>query len=262
MLNWAKKHRWTAAILVALGALVAIGLLSLLAPWYGEICEKNEYTNTKECASHHIILVALWQIGEFLRSANGAITAVATVFLGFITWRLVILGIEQSRTSRAQLRAYVFLENAGIFDGPTWPSAPQPVAAGCPCSMIAIKNFGVTPAFNVRHWANVKFVAVTPDGHLQGGVLDAPAVLTGLGPSTIPPTGTTRLSRNLGRAITPYEMGLMAAPAYAIIVYGKITYDDTFGEPHETNYCAGYSGAWPPAPGTNLVYLSEGNGAT
>lgn len=71
-------------------------------------------------------------------------TALATIFLAFITVGLVILGFEQSKTSRAELRAYVKMSHTSpgfTFD-----------AAG-PVTQIEVRNNGRTPA-------NVSYVLI------------------------------------------------------------------------------------------------------
>jgi hypothetical protein len=46
----------------------------------------------------------------------GAPSAASTILLTFITFGLVVLGWMQFSTTRAQLRAYVGIETAGIYD--------------------------------------------------------------------------------------------------------------------------------------------------
>ncbi len=199
----------------------------------------------------------------FLETHDGAITAVATVLLMINTGALAWIGYRQIVTTRAQLRPYVFIDSGSIVDGATPPNVSAPAQTGCPNSGLLIKNSGVTPAFKTRHWSAVKLTHVTLDARLPAGVLDAPADITNIcSPTTIAPGATSTLTRNLMRTITPYEIGLLANPAFAIISYGKITYEDSFGIQHETNYCLGYAGAYPRPTGTILVYMTDGNSAT
>lgn len=62
--------------------------ISLFVPIYGEICAKDEYTNTKECTPYHIALVALWHILKATNDWSAAITALATLAIGAFTLQL------------------------------------------------------------------------------------------------------------------------------------------------------------------------------
>jgi hypothetical protein len=199
------------------------------------------------------------------RHDEGVITAIATALLTAITLGLVFLGVEQSRTTRAQLRAYVFIDSASLTDGPTWPQAPVPAQNGCPNSAIWIKNHGTTPAFKVRHWQNVTVSPVNVDG-----TVPPPAIaiddktVRDMSQTAIGPGAQTHLGRNLGRALTPFEIQALGAPntSFAILVYGRILYEDAFGDEHVTDYCVGYAGVYPIPPGTILTFMSSGNRAT
>ena len=197
---------------------------------------------------------------------NGsAITAAATALLFFVTGLLGYLAWEQGHTARAQLRAYVFVEKPAIYDGPTWPNVTNPVQSGCPNGGITIRNLGSTPAFNVRHWAAVIASTINFDGRLPANTLTYPDnVIRALSPTTIGPSASTILTRNLGRPLTPNEIQMLANPnpSFALVLYGRITYDDTFGVGHVTDYSLGWSGHYPVAQNTTLTFLAEGNRAT
>jgi hypothetical protein len=79
-----RERRQAVAMFVFGLALLAWGAWLLgWIPTYAEYCEQNPQTHQKECATHHIFLIALWQIGKALDAAAPAITAIAT---GFIAW--------------------------------------------------------------------------------------------------------------------------------------------------------------------------------
>jgi hypothetical protein len=107
---------------------------------------------SKNGSANVSISVGYWDCtGQFVIDDHDAITAIATALLTFVTAGLVWIGFQQFNTTRAQLRAYVLVEGASIVDGPTFPNVLVPVATGCVHSMVTIKNFGATPAFDVRH---------------------------------------------------------------------------------------------------------------
>ena len=74
---------------------------------------------------------------------SALITGIATVVLAVITWRLVALGIEQSATTRAQLRAYL---SVVIGLGVNQDRVRELKFEAKPF----ILNNGETPAYNVR----------------------------------------------------------------------------------------------------------------
>ncbi len=133
------RQRWVVGAGVVAVALVEV---SWFLPLYGEICRKDAYSGHKDCASYHLVLVIGWHIGEILNYYSGAVAAVATALLAFITYRLVALGKEQSDTTRAQLRAYVLIKTAFF--------ARNPNGLGPWGVQIELQNFGQTPAKNVR----------------------------------------------------------------------------------------------------------------
>jgi hypothetical protein len=193
------------------------------------------------------------------RHDGEAITAISTAILTFVTLGLVLLGMEQSRTTRAQLRAYVLVESASIQDQGTLPSAPVQATSGCPFARVIIKNSGQTPATEVRHISRITIGQVGTDDILCVSPTDQ---LIAVAPATIiGPSGTTSSDSNLGRALTPFELTAMAAVGQALYVYGRITYRDVFGRKHETNYRLGYAGGYPPHPQTVLLFTQNGNSA-
>jgi hypothetical protein len=80
-----------------------------------------------------------WGFIEHHVSAEGW-TAFATILLALITGGLVYFGFEQAKTTRAQLRAYLFIDECRIKDVG---------AMGYPEATVDIKNFGQTPAHGV-----------------------------------------------------------------------------------------------------------------
>jgi hypothetical protein len=102
-------------------------------------------------------------------------TALATVLLTFVTAGLVLFNFRQERTTRVQLRAYVFVRAARI-------NGVRPGQA--PTATITLQNFGQTPAFRVRQWANMGFDQWPPT--MEPPMEDRPGDIlpeTTLGPS-------------------------------------------------------------------------------
>jgi hypothetical protein len=102
---------------------------------------------------------------RFADTHNALITALATVLLSAITFGLILSGVDQQNTSRAQLRAYVFVDNAEIThieDG-----------AGVPEGHVFIKNFGQTPAYKVTSVAGFAISVHPPPQNLNLTITEA-----------------------------------------------------------------------------------------
>jgi hypothetical protein len=89
--------RLTLALCIGL-ILAVLVAVTYFIPLYEEICTKNEYTGEKECGRYHLVTVALWHLFKILDAASVAITGLATVLLAYITYRLVSVAREQTRT--------------------------------------------------------------------------------------------------------------------------------------------------------------------
>lgn len=136
--------------LVGVMFLVACALALGWLPTHVKYCEQSPQTNHKECATYHIALVAVWQVGKLLDAIAAPLTALATVAIGYFTFtlkastdRLWIAG-EKARklsenTAKQQLRAYLSIESA-ISEG-EHPYTPEFKAK------IIFKNCGQTPAY-------------------------------------------------------------------------------------------------------------------
>jgi hypothetical protein len=78
---------------------------------------------------------------KMLDAHNGAITAVFTALLTFITGGLVWTGYRQITTTRAQLRAYVLTSRTVVTNVVHGDGVPE--------AHVTLKNYGQTPAHNV-----------------------------------------------------------------------------------------------------------------
>jgi hypothetical protein len=193
--------------------------------------------------------------GAFTAANGNAITAIATVLLSGVTGGLVWLGIEQSNTARAQLRAYVFVESAAIADGPT-PYGPLHAVSGCPRCLINVRNYGNTPAYEV---SNISDILVEAPSNINN--LSIPDISDYV-KASIGPKGGTTAERDLGRALSPFEIDAIMRGDLLLIINGKITYQDVWGKSHYTEFRLGYVGQYPPPRGVILRFLTTGNKAT
>ena len=114
-----------------------------------------EHNETKQCTSLRSTVFEgaqpmVYRIGCWLDAHNGAITGVATGLLAIITAWLVFVAREQSRTTRAQLRAYVFPKKIGV----------NLYIGQVPKYCVLIRNTGQTPAYKLHcidRFASVSF---------------------------------------------------------------------------------------------------------
>jgi hypothetical protein len=217
--------RRTKLAVSAIGVLVAVALLSLLLPVYGEICGQSQQPGHENCASYHMLFVVFWYIGKIGNDYGVAITALATGLLAVITWRLVALGREQSNTTRAELRAYLsVVVGAGVYQDDKCKFEAKP----------GIINNGQTPAYNVRYRAKAEILS---DSVAVSYTFTAPPD-TPKSQSSIGPKENRLLS-----AILPYRVAdsevqdIMDGNGKALWVWGVVHYDDVFGKAHFTQFC-------------------------
>src|ERR1700719_3570647 len=144
---------------MAFGCLVGVlsGLLAVTIELVqGEICEYNQATEHEECTTYSIVPFLLIQVGKPLNDYGVAITALATVAIGFFTLTLKLstdklweAGETQRRlyedTAERQLRAYVHITKASFSN-----------LRGDAEFFIEYKNCGQTPAYRMRSWNIMK----------------------------------------------------------------------------------------------------------
>jgi hypothetical protein len=162
---------WRRAILASLFILAAAAWLQFaieasFVPASAEICQKNEYTGQKECATYQTHHFVIFHIFKFFDAV--VVTAIATVILAIFTARLWWstdklqsitsdlheMAQTQERTFRKQERAY--LVGGGPYGAPRFELNPRQVhqAKHFPVSghftdrkRMTIQNYGKTPAF-------------------------------------------------------------------------------------------------------------------
>lgn len=199
-------------------------------------------------------------LGPFTRENHGPITAVFTIFLGigtFLLWwttRDLVEGAE--KTARRQLRAYVFPFSATVFDRGAIPNAAHQNSAlsGYIAAHMIIQNSGQTPAYEVIHWSEVDVRRIDEEHSLK-----VPSPLDRQGMATIPPTGTTNKTRYRPAQLSQAEINGIVVGSYAIYVWGRIEYVDSFHRDRFTNYRLRYTGTYPPDANALMSFCDGGN---
>jgi hypothetical protein len=168
-------------------------------------------------------------------------TTIANIFLVFITGGLVCVGLLQVSTSRAQLRAYVFVSSGQIS------SLGQ---AGILKVRLVVQNFGQTPAYKTSVWLEM----------IEAAFPAEPSVFAAddikVKNLTLGPGGQNAVS--IGRPDWPGKTFLSTEAFY---VYGRIEYLDCFNRKQKTNFRL-YKGGPSGVSGADLNFATDGNQAT
>ena len=160
---------------------------------------------------------------HYAESHDPLITAIGKILLACVTGGLVLMTYLQIRTTRAQLRAYVFPESGSLYDGMAL-NPPIPAKTNEPGVIFAWKNTGQTPASNVVSWDQLAVIEPINENRLTIPALRN-VFASHLGAGAV---GSKALW--FGRALTPNEIADVVAGARYIYLYGRIEYSDIFGK--------------------------------
>ncbi|MER9890035.1 hypothetical protein NKJ48_31115 [Mesorhizobium sp. M0114] len=267
--------------------LAFVGALLLLAAWQsgltGEICEKANQEN-ETCAPYNLAFFIIIKLREFVDNNEGLITALATIVIAAFTgtlWKsthdLGVAGERQmtlietnaaqqsidmqastkaaqdavrvmQKSAEQQLRAYVLAAESGI----EFPFDNDPVAH------VVIKNFGQTPAYDVRSWI-----------HIWVEEFPLPAALPGPPPDDFPMSQTvcgpgfhTEFVHKRENPLNPISIKMINDETAAIYVYGAIKYRDCFGVERGTSYLRFFRGKFVAGDTKQMSSYPDGNEAT
>jgi hypothetical protein len=177
---------------------------------------------------------------------NSFITALATVLLAVITLGLILSGVDQLRTTRAQMRAYVWAEinPSKNLDDPNFGVSAN------------IKNSGQTPAYEVHTWSNTQPVAEPPpNGFVFAG---APEHIPG--PRyVVNPSSKHFMQAFPEVALTVEERFAIRDGFLVLYFWGEVRYRDTFGENRMARFRLRL--AAEGLHGGQWAYCDEGNDA-
>jgi hypothetical protein len=157
-------------------------------------------------------------------------------------------------TARRQLRAYVFPDNAGLYEG--MMLTPQmPIHANEPGVVLVWRNTGQTPARRVISWGQIAVIEPINEDKLTVPPLQD-IFFNNLGLN-----GSANKALWFGRALTTTEIADIGVGAKAIYLYGRIEYRDIFRKKRFTNFRFRYAGQFPPPPGVIFFVCEKGNEA-
>jgi hypothetical protein len=178
------------------------------------------------------------KVTDTLVAAFTGLLFFATIALYAATKNLVK---SSERTARRQLRSYVFIEGATLYDGSTLET-PDPKRFNEPGVTMAFKNVGQTPAYDSITWAKIEVLPVDSDRLLKVPRMKF-EYYRHLGPN-----GVTQKGIWLGKKLTPQEIEDIRAKKSAIYLFGRIQYRDCFRQKHFANFRFFYNGIYPPNP--------------
>lgn len=136
------------------------------------------------------------------------------------------VGVMEDARNR-QLRAYVCVAGAVM----NFQSKENPEV------QVEIKNFGVTPAYNLRHWIHTWI-----ERYPLNVSLPTPSDDFQMAESILPPTGTHIMVLSRPLPIPAHALPMIGTPEGTIYVYGEIRYRDAFGAERYTRYRLIYGG--------------------
>jgi hypothetical protein len=146
-------------------------------------------------------------------------------------------------TAERQLRAYVGVSDSSIHG----------VETGAPEAIVNFKNFGQTPAYDVRMWIHIWITEHPLTEVLPEAPEDLPKATSVLYPGS-------HLSFFMPKEppVPAEHIHLLGTAEGTIYVYGGITYRDAFDRRRTTKFRLMYGGQEPPRD-TRLSHDTEGN---
>jgi hypothetical protein len=85
---------------------VLLLLLAWLASWTlglsGQICNQQAATQQSECPSYNLVFVVLWHLIEIANWLSPALTALATIAIGYFTWTIWHSGEDTTKLVKKQ----------------------------------------------------------------------------------------------------------------------------------------------------------------
>ena len=162
-------------------------------------------------------------LGEFVHDRKDEILVAFTVILAFSTIFLWVatrdLVESAERTAKRQLRAYVGVDEVSI---------KVVERDKKPFIYVRIKNYGQTPAYSLRYWADIIIAPTFPD---QSAFKDR----TWCGESVLDPGSVFGIYSQKTDALLPDEADAIGRDTKRIYFMARIVYRDAFGKKRHTD---------------------------
>lgn len=219
--KWGVQLKWAHKKVAA--ALIVVGLIgaSFLIPAQKQICGKNPYTAQKECATYQITVAWIITAGEFLEYHAGAITALATAFIGVFTYTLNKNSKRQAELTEILERAFITVEPRGV----------KGIHDNRAIGQVEMRNSGGLPATAIR-W-NIRMEI---DRDKMRKIFDIAEPDIGDSTNLLAPNATMPrfVAEKLKRTVELTSNGA------ALYIWGKVYYLDGFGNQRWTRFCHRY----------------------
>jgi hypothetical protein len=235
------------------GFVLIVGLESSLIPTYGEICSKNAETGQKDCAAYDIALVALWHLGEFLNYYGVAITAAATVAIGWFTATLWRATTEQGRVTNAALQLARDEFNA--------THRPEIVVHAVEFAPIAYDadsqdcRIGANIFYFNKGRAPATIVAIKAGITRRRGLPASVMTVDNLAPQLFEVIHLVSGGKGSFQLVCPYA--LSDPQGSDVLCLGRVSYLDAAGQSRETGFCCRFdpgSESWVPVHNPAFEY--------
>lgn len=179
--------------------------------------------------------------------ANGdTITALSTALLTVVTVMLMFLAGEQTRTSRAELRGYVFAE-----------MGPVEIEVGkIPTMDVRTKNYGTTPVRKLAMTGMITVLDLPIDVATMNIPKEEPPEFT------LPPGEFHKLRIEGTAKLTEGDLKSIADGKCALFFTGLIIYRDAFGERRETRFSWVWKGVTRADGYRKITHADRGNSWT
>ncbi|UTW53265.1 hypothetical protein KFF05_07920 [bacterium SCSIO 12827] len=187
-----------------------------------------------------------WTLGETRRAANYTEGMLNEAKLTTLAAQATVE--ETRKNAERQLRAYVMVESANI----------KKLKIGeIPEVSVTLKNFGQTPAYDVRVWGVPGF----QDFPLKGGLpTERPDETDDIVAAPLAPTVPQTIPLIFKRTMNEETIRALKAGSHAIFVVGQARYIDAFKVERETDFCLFIGG--PIGIANGFANYEIGNRAT
>jgi hypothetical protein len=178
-----------------------------------------------------------------MNSSIPLLVAAASSVISFCALLVTSLQLLTTRrNARRQMRAYVGIclhKISNVTEGKK------------PLIQLTIKNFGQTPARNVRYWLNTKFEEYPLNNVLPEQAFRSESVV-------LFPDDPNTFTFELAAPLNAVDMVGIESGSRRLFIYGHIRYTDAFKRDRNTRFRLMYGGVSNLIPG-QLVWAEAGN---
>jgi len=248
------------ALVCVVAAFLILDFVSVLSTCQKPQQEKSQESTEKGCGfAQSLIYREAEIIFEWIDRRHDLVTAAATIVIALFTFtlwratdRLWDAGERQlahlNETAERQLRAYVNIIKIigrNLDDRHAFT--------------IEIRNYGQTPAYDVRTEGAIVLTTQTPLEHELALPADPPFIG---GAGTLAPGAENHIRIEIKPPLSNEELDQVRLGTKAIYIFGRIRYIDAFNHHRQTSFRYLIGGGELISPTGNCAIAREGNEAT